>query len=219
MLDIGCGYGASGRWLAARLGCRVLGLTVSGRQARTTRRLNLRRGLDEQTRVVRADATALPVARESFDVIWVIECLEHLADKPRFLKEAAALLRPGGRLALCSWQRSGNQPSNPSQVETVCDAFLCPGLATPAENRAWCEAAGLEVIHGEDLTAEVRATWDVLIRRVESRWLAAPRSLLAPETRRFLAGFAAIARAYDSGAMTYGVWVAVRGQGNPRLRP
>ncbi len=158
------------------------------------------------------------MARESFDVIWVIECLEHLGDKSRFLKEAASLLRPGGRLALCSWQRSEGQAADPGQVQKVCDAFLCPGLATPAEHRAWCEVAGLEVIHREDLTAEVRQTWDVLIRRVESRWLAALRLFLAPETRRFLAGFPAIARAYESGAMTYGLLVAVRGQGNPRRR-
>ncbi len=219
MLDIGCGYGASGRWLAARLGCRVIGLTVSARQARTARRLNARRDLSGRTQVLRADATALPLARESFDVIWVIECLEHLADKSRFLSEAAGLLRPGGRLALCSWQRSEGQATDSDQVETVCDAFLCPGLATPAEHRGWCEAAGLEVIHDEDLTAAVRQTWDVLIRRVEQPWLAALRVFLAPETRRFLSGFATIARAYDSGAMTYGLLVAARGQGKPRLRP
>ncbi len=217
MLDVGCGYGASGRWLAQR-GCRVVGLTVSRRQASIARRLSARRGLGERTTFLRADATALPFARETFDLVWVIECLEHLTDKPRFLRASASLLRPGGRLALCSWQRAAGDSDAREQVEAVCDAFLCPGLATVAEYRSWCEAAGLEIIYNEDLTTAVRRTWDVLIGRFSGWWMAPLRPLLPRDLRRFLAGFNAIARAYDSGAMSYGLWIAAR-QGKPRLRP
>ncbi len=218
MLDVGCGYGASGRWLAQR-GCQVLGVTLSRRQARTARSLSARRGQGERTTFLRADAAALPFAGQTFDVIWVIECLEHLTDKPRFLREAAGLLRPSGRLALCTWQRVGGETDDPRLVGEVCDAFLCPGLATAAEYRSGCESAGLEVIHYEELTADVRRTWEILNRRVGRGWLEPLRRMLAPELRRFLAGFAAIGRAYDSGAMSYGLWVAARGQGSPRRRP
>lgn len=209
MLDVGCGYGASGRWLAER-GCRVVGLTVSQRQARIARRLTARRGLGRRAAFLRADASDLPFVPETFDLVWVIECLEHLPDKRRFLREAAGLLRPGGRLALCTWQRAANVSDDADPVKAVCDAFLCPGLATPSEYRSWCEAAGLGVIHFEDLTEAVRRTWDVLNGRVGRWWLAPLRPFLAPELRRFLSGFTAIARAYDSGAMSYGLWIAVR---------
>ncbi|MFQ5747810.1 MAG: SAM-dependent methyltransferase, partial [Gemmatimonadota bacterium] len=33
ILDVGCGYGASGRWLSRRLDASVLGITISRRQA------------------------------------------------------------------------------------------------------------------------------------------------------------------------------------------
>ncbi|NIR28355.1 MAG: methyltransferase domain-containing protein, partial [Gammaproteobacteria bacterium] len=47
-----------------------------------------------------------------FDVVWVVECLEHLAAKGEFIRRAARTLVPGGRLALCSWQ-DGNGDADP----------------------------------------------------------------------------------------------------------
>ncbi len=120
------------------------------------------------------------------------------------------MLRPGGRLALCSWLR-GSDRAGADQVRAVCEAFLCPSLASPEEYQAWCASASLEVTRLDDLTPEVRATWDILQRRVGRRWLAPLKRLLAPEVRRFLAGFSTIAAAYDSGAMSYGLLVATRG--------
>ena len=45
------------------------------------------------------DVETVEYPARSFDVIWSIECTEHLFDKPRFFRRAASWLRPGGRLA------------------------------------------------------------------------------------------------------------------------
>ena len=49
------------------------------------------------------DAEQAEFPAESFDVVWSIECTEHLYDKARFFRRAAEWLRPGGRMAICAW--------------------------------------------------------------------------------------------------------------------
>jgi tocopherol O-methyltransferase len=217
VLDVGCGYGAAGRWLARRLGCRVTGVTISRKQARRARRRTS--GDAGAVQIVRADAAALPFAAGAFDVVWVIECIEHLVDKRRFVLDAARLLRPGGRLAICTWQRADGGREAEELVRQVCESFLCPSLAAGRDYIDWCSVAGLEVIHAEDLTAHVQPTWEILTRRISRPWLAPARRLAGRELRRFLDGFPSIARAYRTGAMTYGLLVAARAQGNRRQRP
>lgn len=215
VLDVGCGYGAAGRWLASRLACDVTGITISAGQARVAKRRNARETRAGSTNVVRADAVRMPFLGRAFDVIWVIECIEHLAPagKERFFQESARLLRPGGRLALCTWEhgdvtpgRDGSQPGR--LVAEVSDRFLCPSLASAAEYTAWCEAAGLAVSWSEDLTAKVERTWDVLLKRVRRPWLQWLKPWVSPTTRRFVEGFPVIREAYATGAMKYGLLIA-----------
>ena len=54
------------------------------------------RGLD----VVQADATALPFADESFDVVYSFKVLAHIEDIELALQEAARVTRPGGHMLL-----------------------------------------------------------------------------------------------------------------------
>jgi tocopherol O-methyltransferase len=211
VLDVGCGYGASARRLSNRFACRVTGVTISTAQARLARRYNLRHGRASSIDIVRADAAAPPIHDASFDLVWVVECIEHLRDKRRFVEETARILRPGGRFALCTWLRGYGMPADDVLVQEVCEAFLCPSLASADEYHLWCEEADLVVRCSEDLTSQVRKTWDVLSERVDRPWLALlKRMLLDPAARRFVDGFPTIAKAYDSGAMSYGLLVAAK---------
>ena len=54
-------------------------------------------GLDAPTR---GDAQALPYASESFDVLLIAEAIYYLPDVDAFLREAARVLRHGGRLLI-----------------------------------------------------------------------------------------------------------------------
>ncbi|MGD2215935.1 MAG: methyltransferase domain-containing protein [Gemmatimonadales bacterium] len=209
VLDVGCGYGASARWLSSRFGCPVTGVTISAAQARLARRYNLRRRGASSIDIVRADAAILPIRDATFDLVWVVECSEHLPAKRRFVENVARLLRPGGRFALCTWLRSDGVPADDPLVQDVCDAFLCPSLASAGDYRLWSEEAGLDLRSTEELTSQVRRTWDVLSDRVDRPWLAPLKWVLLDRAgRRFVDGFPTIAKAYDSGAMSYGLLVA-----------
>ena len=211
VLDVGCGFGGSTRWLAERLQCRVLGLTISPVQARTALRLTTRRGLAGRAAFALADAERLPCAPASVDAVWVVECSEHLADKAAFLTACARTLRPGGVLALCAWLAPDDcAPGQREPLAALVEAMVCPSLGSWRDYEAWIAAAPLELALAEDLTARVAPTWDhcaAAVRKPLVRaWLATqPRSV-----RRFAAAVGAMRAALEARLIRHGLFVARR---------
>ena len=102
VLDVGCGMGGSTIDLARRHHCRATGLTLSPVQRGWAALAARWQGVQGRTRFLCADAETIDFAPASFDVVWNVECSEHLFDKPGFFRRAAGWLRPGGRVALCA---------------------------------------------------------------------------------------------------------------------
>ena len=212
VLDVGCGMGGSSIHLARALGCRVTGITISPLQrfwASSAARWNCVAG---NTEFRCTDAEKVDFPAESFDVVWSIECTEHLYDKARFFQRAAAWLRPGGRMAICAWLAGEAlvDQQRVRQVHDVCEGFFCPSLGTCGDYRQWMTDAGLSIERNYDWTARVEQTWEICQRRVRRsgvRWLA---GMIDRNTVMFLDRFETILNAYRSGAMRYGCFIAHR---------
>jgi tocopherol O-methyltransferase len=211
VLDVGCGLGGSAFLLARDYGCTVRGISISPRQIASATRGAARRGLQGRVTFGVEDANHLDGPAESYDVIWNVECSEHLFDKPRFIATSAKLLRPGGRLAICAWLARENLDSASAElVREVCRGMLCPSLGSLNDYVRWMEQSGLSVQCADDITPQVARTWS-LCKPV----LRVPlvRSILAAGNRRlrdFADAFAAIDDAYRTGAMAYGMFVAAK---------
>lgn len=95
-LDIGCGTGMFLSRLAA-LGCQISGVDLSPAMVAQARK---RLGPDAQLHV--ADATAMPLEAQNFDVVSAIMTLHEMDPEVRLgvLREAARVCRPGGRVLL-----------------------------------------------------------------------------------------------------------------------
>lgn len=147
----------------------------------------------------------------AFDYVISIECTEHLVDKGRFFQRVAQWLKPGGRVGICAWLAGPKLDEHGRKlVRQVCDAFLCPSLATASEYQAWMEAAGLHVVSVDLLHEEVVRTWEIVERRTTSRTLRLLARIVGEDMLRFLEHFRTIHEAFVSGAMEYGVFVAAR---------
>lgn len=209
VLDVGCGVGGSALWLARHFDCSVLGITISPVQADLA---TASAGeLGNRVRFEVRDAAQLDFPPASFDVVWVIECSEHLADKERFIADCARIVKPGGKLALCAWLSRGTQPAQRRLVAEIAQAMLCPSLASMSDYVRWMRDHGFNDVNAEDITRHVAPTWSFcseILREREVEWLL---RLGSDDWRRFAGAFPKMARAYAEGAMAYGMFSATRG--------
>ncbi len=97
VLELGCGAAQCARSLVLR-GARAVGLDLSIEQLRHSRRIDHARGTGVP--LVCATATHLPLATDSFDVVFsAFGALQFVEDGERLLSEVTRVLRPGGRFA------------------------------------------------------------------------------------------------------------------------
>jgi len=97
ILDAGCGTGEALPWLLdeVRPSGSVIGLDLSTAHVQAARRYT-----STHIEVLQGDLLAAPVAAESIDFIWCVNAINHLRDPAHGAEQLAALLRPGGRIAL-----------------------------------------------------------------------------------------------------------------------
>lgn len=103
VLDVGCGAGLLAEPLA-RMGAAVTGLDAAGESLAVARAHAAEGGLTIDYR--HASAEDLVAAGEQYDLVTALEVVEHVADVPAFLAACAALVRPGGALALSTINRT-----------------------------------------------------------------------------------------------------------------
>jgi SAM-dependent methyltransferase len=98
VLDAGCGGGGMPLSFAEEARS-VTAIDLVNRFAEAGARLARERGRTN-VRFLQADGLSLPFRDASFDWVFSHAVIEHVADAPRYLRECARVLRPGGRMYL-----------------------------------------------------------------------------------------------------------------------
>lgn len=92
VVEVGCGTGNYAKTLVSHFGCTAYGLDPSAAM--------LARARDRRENVVwlLGRAEELPLLDGSLDLVFSVDTIHHVGDKAAFYREAARVLRPGGRV-------------------------------------------------------------------------------------------------------------------------
>jgi SAM-dependent methyltransferase len=173
VLDVCAGLAGPARFLAARRGCRVIGVELHAGRAASATRLTREVGLAARVGVVRADAIALPFRRHAFDVCLSQEGLLHIADKAQVLAECRRVLVPGGRLAFTDWIAHGRLGD--AERERLSSWMAATALQSLDSYRSLVGRAGFGGVEAEDITEE----WRPVLRARSERHRAGRADLVA----------------------------------------
>ena len=135
LLDIGTGTGRIVQVCAPRVG-RAIGVDLS-REMLMVARSNLERARLRNCTVRHGNMYQLPLSGESFDVVTVHQVLHYAEQPAEVIREAARVLRPGGRLVVVDFLAH--------QVEQLRAEHAHRWLGfEPDAVKDWCREAGLE---------------------------------------------------------------------------
>jgi ubiquinone/menaquinone biosynthesis C-methylase UbiE len=177
VLDVACGTGVVARAAARRVGATgaVVGLDLSPAMLAAAAALPSVAGAPIAWQA--GNALALPFADRSFDHVWMMWFLEHVADPVAVLRETRRVLVPGGAVTAIEvdYSTCRAEPSTPS-IEALIRAMV-EGMAASGWSDAgtrlprWLREAGFrDVDEGErpywwqddDLAVQARYAADVL---------------------------------------------------------
>ena len=171
LLDLGTGTGRMLELFGPDIE-RGLGLDLSLDMLLLARDRLERAGL-RHCSVRQGDLYDLPLADDSFDVVLLHQVLHFLDDGARAIKEAARVLRPGGRLLVVDFA--------PHEQEFLREQFAHRRLGfAPDAVTQWISASGLEPVMHRSLSPEPGSEGKIAV----SLWLARDaRALIASRKR------------------------------------
>jgi SAM-dependent methyltransferase len=117
MVDIGCGRGGPGLWVAASAGASVLGVDVSPTALEAARQRAVALGLGELTTYAEGSFDAIPADTGTARGVLSIDALLFAPDKGVALREIARVLAPGGRFVATTWDYHTQPVNRPLQVD------------------------------------------------------------------------------------------------------
>jgi tocopherol O-methyltransferase len=210
--DVGCGYGATARYLKSKTQAEVTALTISKAQWEYALKQDRE---SKNPRYILGDFLNSTLPSNSFDVVISIESSEHMEDKQRFFEEVYRILKPGGRFVTCAWL-SAEAPKKWEinlLLEPICREGRLPNMGSESDYRYLIKRAGLIDTEFSDISRQVKKTWAICARRACTHFFSNKtlrKYLLSKESsdRIFAKTLFRIWAAYGFKSMRYGLFSA-----------
>jgi SAM-dependent methyltransferase len=129
LVDIGCGRGGAGLWVAGATGAGLIGIDIAESALVAARKRAAAMGATATFQRGEFESTGL--ADASVDAVMSVDALLFTPSKAAALRELRRILRAGGRLVLTSWDYHRQPVGRPPQVP---------------DHRPLAEAAGFRVV-------------------------------------------------------------------------
>lgn len=143
ILDVGCGIGGTSRYLARKHHCKVVGITISGKQVEMATRITKDELItDTMTKSEKSpsygSANFLELdaekmgdhwsAQPDFDCVWISEALSHIPDKPLFFQNAYKVMGSNGKLVIADWFKAEDLSDAQVEADITPIEGICPWL-------------------------------------------------------------------------------------------
>jgi len=139
MVDLACGRGGPGLWVARETGASLVGVDFSEVGIEQAGRRALEFGSGGRARFLVRDAAATGLPEASFDGAMSVDSFWLFPDKRQVAAEVARILRPGARFIFTTWEFTATPPGWPWQLNQHRDLLSEAGLALRAceETQDW----------------------------------------------------------------------------------
>ena len=154
VVDVGAGYGGSGRVMAKKFGCHVTSLNLSETQNALNRELNAEWGVADRHDVVYGDFENLPFDDGAFDVCWSQDAFLHSGNRIRVLEEIRRVLKPGGQLIFTDPMQADDCPDG--VLQPILDRIHLETLGSFAFYEKELTSIGFEKVNVIELTHQLR---------------------------------------------------------------
>ena len=174
VLDLGCGYGSTARYLAEHYGCPVVGTNISEKELDLARERAAAAQLDNLLTFEYGDFHHLKYDDASFDVVWSQEAFLHGVDKNQILRECRRVLVPRGTLVFTDILVNKDTPE--ADRARIYDRVKSPDMWDLADYREALAQLGFQVGRVEDWSQYVARSYSwVRDRLQENRTELLPR--------------------------------------------
>jgi SAM-dependent methyltransferase len=132
MVDLACGSGGPGLWVARETGASLVGVDFSKVAIEQAGRRAVELGYGERARFLVGDAAATGLPEASVDGAMSVDAFWLFPDKRRAAAEIARILRPGARFIFTTWEFAATPAGWPEQLNQHRDLLSETGLALRA---------------------------------------------------------------------------------------
>ena len=104
LVDVACGAGGPGLWLAKESGARLVGIDLSTTATKRASERVAPLGMKGMATFRQGTFEATGLEPASADAVMSVDALQYVPDKTKAVAEVARILRPGGRFAFVAFE-------------------------------------------------------------------------------------------------------------------
>jgi len=117
LVDLGCGQGGPGMWVARKTGALLTGIDISPVAVAQAAERAAAFGLGARSRFQIGEFAATGLPDAAFDAAMSVDVLWLAPDKPAALREVARILRPNAHFVFTSWDFASSPPNEPQPTD------------------------------------------------------------------------------------------------------
>lgn len=206
ILDIGCGFGASGLYLAKHYCAKVTGITISPIQLEMATKAAAGEQLDVKFLLMDAEEMKF---QKQFDVLWSVESIAHYQNRQGFFASAAKLLKPGGSFAITDWFKKENltRAEKRKFIDPI-EKGMFVELQEMDDYEQLLVSNGLQIMRREVLNQNCAKTWNLCLDIIKDKSFWALAAKYGTRFVSHLKAFEAMRAGFASGNFVYGLFVA-----------